>query len=105
MPRCRDSRVAESNRSAPVAGAHVSGICIFIVLIYPRKVRGREVHGPAPAQHVGDQRQDGGALDEISIAADPLYLHLLLTAEKKFWRRVSFGESPRLFGEPTLETR
>jgi hypothetical protein len=63
MPRCRDSRVAESNRSAPVAGAHVSGICIFIVLIYPRKVRGREVHGPAPAQHVGDQRQDGGALD------------------------------------------
>jgi hypothetical protein len=25
-------------------------------------VRGREVHGPAPAQHVGDQYPDGGAL-------------------------------------------
>jgi hypothetical protein len=36
---------------------------------------------------------------------DPLYLHLLLTAEKKFWRCISFGEPPRLFGEPTLETR
>ena len=27
-----------------------------------------------------------------------LYQHLLLTAEKKFWRCVSFGEPPRLFG-------
>jgi hypothetical protein len=35
---------------------------------------------------------------EISIAADPLYQHLLLTAEKKFWRCVSFDEPPRLFG-------
>jgi hypothetical protein len=34
----------------------------------------------------------------VSIAADPLYQHLLLTAEKKFWRCVSFGEPPRLFG-------
>src|ERR1700692_4734331 len=24
---------------------------------------GREVHGPAPAQYVGDERQDGGAVD------------------------------------------
>src|SRR5271154_2302271 len=40
----------------------------------------------------------GGKWVEISIAADPLYQHLLLTAEKKFWRCVSFGEPPRLFG-------
>jgi hypothetical protein len=35
---------------------------------------------------------------EISIAADQLYQHLLLTAEKKFWRCVQFGDAPRLFG-------
>jgi hypothetical protein len=40
----------------------------------------------------------GGKWVEISIAADPLYQHLLLTAEKKFWRCVSFGDTPRLFG-------
>jgi hypothetical protein len=40
----------------------------------------------------------GGKWVEISIAADPLYQHLLLTAEKKFWRCVQFGEPPRLFG-------
>jgi hypothetical protein len=35
---------------------------------------------------------------EIGISADPLYQHLLLTAEKKFWRCVESGEPPRLFG-------
>jgi hypothetical protein len=40
----------------------------------------------------------GGKWVEISIAADPLYQHLLLTAERKFWRCVTFGEPPRLFG-------
>jgi predicted phage-related endonuclease len=35
---------------------------------------------------------------EISVPADPLYQHLLLTAEKKFWRCVETGEPPRLFG-------
>jgi hypothetical protein len=30
--------------------------------------------------------------------ADSLYQHLLLTAEKKFWRCVESGEPPRLFG-------
>jgi putative phage-type endonuclease len=40
----------------------------------------------------------GGKWAEIAIAADPLYQHLLLTAEKKFWRCVTFGEPPRLFG-------
>ena len=35
---------------------------------------------------------------EITLSADPLYQHLLLTAEKKFWRCVETGEPPRLFG-------
>jgi hypothetical protein len=40
----------------------------------------------------------GGKWVEIAIHADPLYQHLLLTAEKKFWRCVQSGETPRLFG-------
>ena len=40
----------------------------------------------------------GGKWLEIEIPADPLYQHLLLTAEKKFWRCVENGEPPRLFG-------
>jgi predicted phage-related endonuclease len=44
----------------------------------------------------------GGKWVEIEIPADPLYQHLLLTAEKKFWRCVESGEPPRLFGvEPS----
>jgi predicted phage-related endonuclease len=35
---------------------------------------------------------------EMTIPADPLYQHLLLTAERKFWRCVESGELPRLFG-------
>ena len=34
----------------------------------------------------------------MTISADPLYQHLLLTAERKFWRCVETGEPPRLFG-------
>src|SRR6202140_268165 len=40
----------------------------------------------------------GGKWVEITIAADSLYQHLLLTAEKKFWRCVEGGETPHLFG-------
>src|SRR5216683_2885814 len=40
----------------------------------------------------------GGKWVEIAIAADCLYQHLLLTAEKKFWRCVQSGDTPRLFG-------
>jgi predicted phage-related endonuclease len=40
----------------------------------------------------------GGKWVEIKITADSLYQHLLLTAEKKFWRCVESGEPPRLFG-------
>jgi predicted phage-related endonuclease len=49
----------------------------------------------------------GGKWVEIKIHADPLYQHLLITAEKKFWRCVVSGEVPRLFGveppRPRLE--
>ena len=40
----------------------------------------------------------GGKWVEITLSADPLYQHLLLTAEKKFWRCVETGDPPRLFG-------
>jgi predicted phage-related endonuclease len=39
----------------------------------------------------------GGKWVEIKLTADSLYQHLLLTAEKKFWRCVENGETPRLF--------
>jgi len=35
---------------------------------------------------------------EILTHADPLYQHLIVTAERKFWRCVESGEQPRLFG-------
>ena len=40
----------------------------------------------------------GGKWVEMTIPADPLYQHLLLTAERKFWRCVETGEPPHLFG-------
>ncbi len=40
----------------------------------------------------------GGKWVELTILADPLYQHLLLTAERKFWRCVQTGDPPRLFG-------
>src|SRR5262245_32558906 len=39
----------------------------------------------------------GGKVIELTIPADSLYQHLLLTAEKKFWRCVESDEPPRLF--------
>jgi predicted phage-related endonuclease len=50
----------------------------------------------------------GGKWVEMTIPADPLYQHLMLTAEKKFWRCVESGETPHLFGveppRPRIET-
>src|ERR1700741_19140 len=40
----------------------------------------------------------GGKWVEILAHADPLYQHLIVTAECKFWRCVESGEPPRLFG-------
>jgi predicted phage-related endonuclease len=49
----------------------------------------------------------GGKWVEVRVNGDPLYQHLLLTAERKFWRCVQTGETPRLFGieppRPRLE--
>jgi predicted phage-related endonuclease len=49
----------------------------------------------------------GGHWVALTIPADPLYQHLLLTAEKKFWHCVRTGEPPHLFGveppRPRLE--
>jgi hypothetical protein len=50
----------------------------------------------------------GGKWVEITTHADPLYQHLIVTAERKFWRCVESGEPPRLFGveppKPRIET-
>ena len=40
----------------------------------------------------------GGKWVEIEIHADPLYQHLIVTAERKFWRCVENGEPPTVFG-------
>jgi hypothetical protein len=40
----------------------------------------------------------GGKWVEIATHADPLYQHLIVTAERKFWRCVESGEPPRLCG-------
>ena len=51
----------------------------------------------------------GGKWVEIKLHADPLYQHLLLTAERKFWRAGKWGPRapPRLFAleppKPRLE--
>ena len=79
---------------------------VHAAVVVLRRGRGREAHGAAPAQHVGRRVKaavlsiitGGGKWVEITIHADPLYQHLLLTAEKRFWRCVETGEPPRLFG-------
>jgi predicted phage-related endonuclease len=49
----------------------------------------------------------GGKWVEILAHADPLHQHLIVTAERKFWRCVESGEQPQLFGveppKPRLE--
>jgi predicted phage-related endonuclease len=49
----------------------------------------------------------GGKWVEILAHADPLYQHLIVTAERKFWRCVESGEQPTVFGfeppKPRLE--
>ena len=49
----------------------------------------------------------GGKWIEMSVPADPLYQHFLVTAERKFWRCVQTGERPQPYGieppRPRLE--
>jgi hypothetical protein len=40
----------------------------------------------------------GGKWVVIKIHADPLYQHLIVTAERKFWRCVETGEPPAPYG-------
>ena len=40
----------------------------------------------------------GGKWIEMTIPADALYQHFLITAERRFWRRVQTGETPRPYG-------
>jgi hypothetical protein len=40
----------------------------------------------------------GGKWVEILAHADPLYQHLIVTAERKFWHCVETGQEPQLFG-------
>jgi len=40
----------------------------------------------------------GGKWVEITTHADALYQHLIVTAERRFWRCVETGEPPRVFG-------
>jgi putative phage-type endonuclease len=47
----------------------------------------------------------GGKWVEITVPADALYQHLLLTAEKKFWRCVESGDLPRLYLAETPRPR
>jgi len=50
----------------------------------------------------------GGKWVQTLAHADPLYQHLIVTAERKFWRCVESGEQPQLFGidppKPRLES-
>ena len=47
----------------------------------------------------------GGKWVEIKVHADPLYQHLIITAERKFWRCVESGEQPHLFGVEPAKPR
>src|SRR5438067_2793711 len=47
----------------------------------------------------------GGKWVEILAHADPLYQHLIVTAERKFWRCVESGEQPSLFGAEPPKAR
>jgi predicted phage-related endonuclease len=40
----------------------------------------------------------GGKWVEIKVYADPIYQHLIVAAERKFWRCVESGETPALYG-------
>jgi predicted phage-related endonuclease len=47
----------------------------------------------------------GGKWVEIAIPMDPLYLSILVSAEKKFWRCVQSGESPHLINAEAPRAR
>jgi hypothetical protein len=51
--------------------------------------------GYQPAQcRVFDHHRRAGKWAEITVSIDPIYLSVLVSAEKKFWRCVQFGQVP-----------
>ena len=87
-------------------GGHRGGVRgqVHAALVVLRGGGGRKAHGAAAAQHVGHACRSavlsiitgGGKWVEITIPMDPLYLTVLVAAEKKFWRCVQSGETPHL---------
>jgi hypothetical protein len=74
--------------------------------------RSRKIYAAAAAKYVGGGGAEcgaagGGKWVEITTHADPLYQHLIVTAERKFWRCVESVEQPPMFGveppKPRLE--
>jgi predicted phage-related endonuclease len=59
----------------------------------------------APRSAVLSVITGGGKWVEITTHADPLYQHLIVTAERKFWRCVESGEPPTLFGVESPKPR
>ena len=74
-----------------------TNICIYIRRRRPPAVleRFRQLQ---PGEAVLSVITGGGKWVEITTHADPLYQHLIVTAERKFWRCVESGEPPCLFG-------
>jgi hypothetical protein len=56
----------------------------------------REKRGEFAPQDLSGNLTGGGKWVEMSIPKDPLYLTVLVSAEKKFWRCVQSGETPHL---------
>ena len=86
---------------------HGSGVRsqVHVALVFLGRSGGRKVYGAASTQHVGHPTAHRGAVDHHRRwqmgrdhdPMDPLYLSILVSAEKKFWRCVQSGETPHLF--------
>src|SRR4051794_25902481 len=108
MDGCDAGRPSPGNRSRVRSKVHAA-------LEFLGRSGSGKAHGAVAAQHVGYRLSQavlsiitgGGKWVVMTIPADPLSQHLLLTAEKKFWRCVETGEPPSLFGveppRPRLE--
>ena len=69
-------------------------------------VRSASVAGPSLSGSSLAKPEEAGSKTDLTSSttatvtthADPLYQHLIVTAERKFWRCVESGEQPQLFG-------
>ena len=79
---------------------------VHAALVVFRRGRSAKIHGPTAAQYVGHEYQICGLVDHHgrwkmgrdNSPADILYQHFLVTSERRFWRCVLTGESPRPYG-------